>query len=130
METSIKATDMLGRTIQVGDTISYPVRRGSAMWNNKIVVTEIGTDGDAVVLHGLSADRRSVKLKNLKYVVVPPSPAIDLAVGRRLIYNVRRGSKMWRNILTVTMIDGDVYGRSTEGRPVKVSNLADTIVIV
>jgi len=34
--------DFLGRTIEVGDTIVYPVRRGSSMWLSKGEVEFVG----------------------------------------------------------------------------------------
>lgn len=59
-------TDFLGRTIAVGDTLVYPVRRGSKMWLNRIVVTKAESD----TIHGTSLQGRMVKLTNLKNTVV------------------------------------------------------------
>jgi hypothetical protein len=59
-------TDFLGREIKAGDTIVYPVRRGSSMWLNKLTVTQAQPDS----LTGLNPDGRWVTVKNLKNVVV------------------------------------------------------------
>lgn len=59
-------TDFLGRVIVVGDTLVYPVRRGSRMWLNRIEVTK--TESDRV--HGLSKTNRTVQLTNLNNTVV------------------------------------------------------------
>jgi len=60
------ATDFLGRAIQAGDTVVYPVRRGSAMWLNKLLVTQVTGDS----LSGQNSNGRWVTLKNLTNVVV------------------------------------------------------------
>ena len=59
-------TDFLGRTIVVGDTLVYPVRRGSKMWLNRIAVTKAESD----MIHGTSPRGRMVKLTNLNNTVV------------------------------------------------------------
>ncbi len=59
-------TDFLGRTILAGDTLVYPVRRGSRMWLNQILVTKAEID----VIYGTSPEGRQVKLTNLKNTVV------------------------------------------------------------
>ena len=59
-------TDFLGRTIAVGDTLVYPVRRGSKMWLNQITVTKAESD----VIHGTNPRGRMVKLTNLKNTVM------------------------------------------------------------
>jgi len=59
-------TDFLGRTIQAGDTLVYPVRRGSKMWLNRITVTKAESDR----IHGTSREGRMVQLTNLKNTVV------------------------------------------------------------
>lgn len=58
--------DFLGRTIAVGDTLVYPVRRGSKMWLNRIVVTKAESD----TIHGHSPQGRLVKLTNLHNTIV------------------------------------------------------------
>lgn len=51
--------DFLERTIEVGDLLVYPVRRGSDMWLTKITVTDLG-DG---VVHGTNDNGRRVTVK-------------------------------------------------------------------
>ncbi len=58
--------DFMGREIKAGDTIVYPVRRGSRMWLNKLNVTMV--EGEA--LKGYSPEGRLTTIKNLKNVVV------------------------------------------------------------
>lgn len=54
MTKTATATDFLGKTINVGDTIVYPGRRGSSLWLNWGVVREIvdreGYGGELSVL--------------------------------------------------------------------------------
>ena len=38
------AVDFMGRTIEAGHVVVYPVRRGSDMWLNKLSVTEVTDD--------------------------------------------------------------------------------------
>jgi len=61
-----KPIDFLGRVIQAGDTLVYPVRRGSKMWLNRIRVTKSEID----IILGDSPEGRSVRLSNLKNTVV------------------------------------------------------------
>ena len=35
------AVDFMGRTIEAGHVVVYPVRRGSDMWLNKLSVTQV-----------------------------------------------------------------------------------------
>jgi len=65
-------TDFLGRTIQAGDTLIYPVRRGSKMWLNRITVTKAESDR----IHGASRGGRMVQLTNLKNTIVVRPGAI------------------------------------------------------
>jgi expansin (peptidoglycan-binding protein) len=58
--------DFLGREIKIGDTIAYPVRRGSSMWLNKLRVTQVLP----VSVKGLNADGRWITVHNLNNVVV------------------------------------------------------------
>lgn len=62
----IEATDFLGRSIAVDDTLIYPVRRGSRMWLNRIVVSKVESD----TIHGSSPNGRRVKLTNLNNTIV------------------------------------------------------------
>jgi hypothetical protein len=53
-----------------------------------------------------------------------------ILAGDILVYPVRRGSKMWLNRIHVTKSETDmVLGDSPEGRPVRLSNLKNTVVI-
>lgn len=61
-----EATDFLGRSIAVDDTLVYPVRRGSKMWLNRITVTKVESD----TIHGTSPQGRMVKLTNLRNTIV------------------------------------------------------------
>jgi hypothetical protein len=62
----IAATDFLGREIKAGDTIAYPVRRGSSMWMNKLRITQV----TPTAVTGLNAEGRWVTVRNLKNAVV------------------------------------------------------------
>jgi len=61
-----EATDFLGRSIAVDDTLIYPVRRGSRMWLNRIVVSKVESD----VIHGANPQGRRVQLTNLNNTIV------------------------------------------------------------
>jgi len=70
------ATDFLGREIKAGDTVVYPVRRGSSMWLNKLLVTQVASDGvdrdGQPLLHvaGTNSFGRRITVKNLTNCVV------------------------------------------------------------
>jgi hypothetical protein len=70
------ATDFLGREIKAGDTIVYPVRRGSSMWLNRLLVTQVASDGvdrdGQPLLHvaGTNSFGRRITVKNLTNCVV------------------------------------------------------------
>jgi hypothetical protein len=59
--------DFLGRRIKPGDTIAYPVRRGSDMWMTWIQVTSIDTAPVTIV--GLNSMGRQITLKSAERVV-------------------------------------------------------------
>ncbi len=61
-----EATDFLGRSIAVHDTLIYPVRRGSHMWLNRITVAKVENDA----IYGVSPKGRSIKLTNLNNTIV------------------------------------------------------------
>jgi len=66
--------DFLDRAIMAGNTIVYPVRRGSSMWLNKLVVTQV----DAEHVTGLNSNGRWITIHNLQNcVVVNPSPVSE-----------------------------------------------------
>jgi len=63
--------DFLGRAIAAGNTVVYPVRRGSSMWLNKLAVTQVDDDH----ITGYNSDGRRITVKNLNNcVVVEPLP--------------------------------------------------------
>ena len=59
-------TDFLGRQIMAGDVITYPVRRGSSMWLNKLHVTQVLPEN----VKGLNSEGRWITVQNLNNVVV------------------------------------------------------------
>jgi len=66
--------DFMGREIKVGDTVIYPVRRGSRMWMQKIKVTQI-VPGKEPQLGGFNGEGRKITLRTLANVtVVEPLP--------------------------------------------------------
>ena len=62
-----RINDFLGRRIKPGDTIAYPVRRGSDMWMTTIKVTSL--DHAPVRIVGLNSMGRQITLKNAERVV-------------------------------------------------------------
>ncbi len=73
----VGATDFLGREIKAGDTVVYPVRRGSSMWLNKITVDL----ADEEHITGKNSFGRFITVRNLKNCVLvqpiePSLPAI------------------------------------------------------
>jgi hypothetical protein len=58
--------DFIGRAIAAGDTVVYPVRRGSSMWLNKMNVTQVADDH----ITGFNSDGRRITVKNLNNTVV------------------------------------------------------------
>jgi hypothetical protein len=64
--------DFLGREIKEGDTLVYPVRRGSSMWLKRITVTRVAErDGGTQVLGTNDDGRRITLMKPNRSVVVP-----------------------------------------------------------
>lgn len=63
--------DFLGREIRVGDVCTYPVRRGSNMWLNRVVIQRISHDprGEPK-LSGLKQDGYPVSVTSLDRVVI------------------------------------------------------------
>ena len=59
-------TDYRGRAIKVGDILVYPVRRGSKMWLNQVIVTK--TDPDRI--YGENPEGRRIQLTNLRNTIV------------------------------------------------------------
>lgn len=62
-------TDYLGREIKVGDTLVYPVRRGSSMWLNQIAVRKVEPN----VVIGVNSTGRVINIKNLGNTVAIPA---------------------------------------------------------
>lgn len=62
-------TDYAGHEIKAGQTIVYPVRRGSAMWLSEIKVTLVNP-GTAPTVSGFNSEGRRVTVKNLLNVVI------------------------------------------------------------
>ncbi len=70
--------DFIGRAIAAGNTVVYPVRRGSSMWLNKLAVTQVDDDH----ITGFNSDGRRITVKNLNNcVVVEPLPVVDGTAG-------------------------------------------------
>ncbi len=63
-------TDFVGREIKAGDTIVYPVRRGSDMWLKKLVVQQIVDSPSGSVVSGMNDVGRRISLKNLNNCIV------------------------------------------------------------
>lgn len=66
------ATDFLGRNINVGDTIVYPGRKGSALWLASGKAVETSDFGNH--LHIDTPNGKRVKLSHLDRVAVVTSP--------------------------------------------------------
>ena len=67
MNDELTPRDFLGREINVGNMIVYPVRRGSSMWLNKIRVTAIGSvqkqeQREYRPVHGVNDNGRRITL--------------------------------------------------------------------
>jgi hypothetical protein len=62
------AVDFMGRTIEAGHVVIYPVRRGSSMWLNKLNVTQVRDDSIA----GYNTAGRLLTIRNLQNVVIVP----------------------------------------------------------
>jgi hypothetical protein len=60
------AVDFLGRTIEAGHVVVYPVRRGSDMWLNKLSVTQVSDDR----ITGYSPTGKLLTIQKLQNVVI------------------------------------------------------------
>ena len=65
-----EAKDFLGKSIQVGDAICYPVRRASSMWLNRLTVLAVQNTPRGAWIGGTNAAGRWVTIHNLKNCVV------------------------------------------------------------
>jgi len=71
MEEKIVAKDFLGREIRIGDICVYPVRRGSSMWLNRLLVQSFAQDVDgSFKLKGQNFNGNSVTVSSLERVVI------------------------------------------------------------
>ena len=61
--------DFLGEEIKAGCMIVYPVRRGSAMWLEKLHVQQV-VDGTEPRLSGFNESGRRINVTNIKNVIV------------------------------------------------------------
>ncbi len=65
------ARDFFGREIKIGDICVYPVRRGSKMWVNRIVIQNITHDARGKPkLSGQKGDGYPVNISSLDRVVL------------------------------------------------------------
>ena len=76
------AVDFMGRSVKAGDTVVYPVRRGSSMWLNKLRVTQVDESGVQPKLVGFNPAGRRVQVQSLdNVVVVEPLPVAEAAAA-------------------------------------------------
>lgn len=61
--------DFLGREIKPGDTVVYPVRRGSAMWLKKLRIQQVESDPKPCV-SGYNDLGRRIAIFNVETCVV------------------------------------------------------------
>lgn len=65
------AKDFADREIKVGDVCAYPVRRGSRMWLNRLLVQAIVPEMDgSLKLKGTNRDGHPVTITTLDRVVI------------------------------------------------------------
>jgi hypothetical protein len=72
--TPTKAVDFLGRPINAGDAVVYPVRRGSEMWMNKVLVDSVRDTPRGKAISGTNAAGRRITIRNLANCVVVTEP--------------------------------------------------------
>ena len=63
------AKDFLEKDIKIGDTICYPVRRGSRMWLKKMVVENIVDTSKGICITSTSRKNRPITIHNLQNCV-------------------------------------------------------------
>lgn len=61
--------DFMGRGIKAGDTLIYPVRRGSSMWMQELRVTQV-LPGDKPKIAGFNPEGRRITIYNIANVTV------------------------------------------------------------
>ena len=64
------AKDFLGQTIKSGDTVCYPVRRGSSMWLKKLTVATVQDTPKGLCISGVNDTGRRISIYNLKNCVI------------------------------------------------------------
>jgi hypothetical protein len=75
------ARDFIGREIKAGDTIVYPVRRGSSMWLNRLEVQQVSQGPKGPQVAGTNSKGRRITISNIdNAVVVQPLPAPEPSV--------------------------------------------------
>jgi hypothetical protein len=67
---AVEAIDFLGKPIQAGCTICYPVRRGSSMWLNKLSVEAVRSTPRGTCVSGVNGTGRRINIYNLTNCVV------------------------------------------------------------
>ena len=64
--------DFMGRPITAGCTVAYPVRRGSKMWMQELLLTQV-VPGETPSLGGFNNEGRKITIHNtINCVVVEP----------------------------------------------------------
>lgn len=66
----VTATDFLGKSIIAGDIVTYPVRRGSRMWLNKLTVQSVNDTPKGPTISGINDSGRLIHVRNLLNCVV------------------------------------------------------------
>jgi hypothetical protein len=73
MPETLVPKDYLGKSIKAGDTVVYPVRQGSEMWLQHMIVSHIEIIRATVPvfkLHGTNSDGHLVKIQHANRCVV------------------------------------------------------------
>ena len=66
----VTALDSLGNEIKATDTVVYPVRRGSRMWMNRLVVDAVRDTCHGVRITGRNAAGNRVSIQNVENCIV------------------------------------------------------------
>lgn len=66
----IEALDFLGNPIEVNDTVVYPVRRGSKMWQKRLIVQAVRDTTNGVRVSGVNENGHPVSLQNIHNCIV------------------------------------------------------------
>jgi hypothetical protein len=65
-----QAKDFMGRIIETGDIVCYPVRSGSAMWLNKLTVLALRETPRGICISGMNDAGRRISIHKLSNCVV------------------------------------------------------------